>query len=338
MKHHQGLRLLTAIGAAILLMLPTVNSYAAPGYSVSVTPTSNLQSGGQITVTVDGLSGSLGVYASVCLASDSPNSIPTVCDMTATAWIANGRMGSTTSPAKLTVRSEFEGKVSPSASTTTAVNCTKQSCVLYVRGDHNNNTDYSLIRVIPLAFKSGGRVRIADSATASYGTTTLQPNQAGTLAYRTPIKLRVTTASGSPVTLTSLTPDCAVTGKTVTALKGVGVCAIAATTKGDAMYLPLTVNFPFYLRLATQTIHASWPTPLTRKVGSTLRIRGNAFKTNMEQPVTVTSASTTCQVRATDAGWTVTFSAVGDCVLTATAAAREGKWTSATSSQTYVSR
>lgn len=338
MKNRPALRLLTAIGTATMLISVGVTSHAATGYAVSVAPASNLQSGDQITVTVDGLSGSLGVYASVCLASDSPQSVPTVCDMTATAWIANGRMGSTTSPTKLTVRSEFEGKTSPSASTTTAVNCTKQSCVLYVRGDHNNNSDYSLIRVIPLNFKSGGRVRIADSATASFGTTTLQPNQAGTLTYRTPITLKVLTASLSAVTLTSLTPDCAVAGKTVTALKGVGVCAIAATTKGNAMYLPLSVNFPFYLRLATQSIHASWPTPITRKVGSTLRIRGNAFKTNMEQPVTVTTISPTCQVTATDVGWNVAFIAAGDCVLNASAAARDGKWTSATISKTYVAR
>ena len=328
-------RLLRALAAAALVAAGAASPANAAGYGVSVTPTTGLRSGDKVTVTVSGLSGTLGVYVSVCKAGPGAMDIPTICDQTSTQWVTSGAQGSVTSPVSMTVQSSFDGKASPSAPTTTTVNCLAEPCVVYARGDHNNRGDYSLIRVVPLAFAAGGRIRTADNATASYGTTTLQPNQAGQLNYRTPIYLRVATTSGAKATLSSLTPDCAVNGQVVTALKGVGVCAIAATTRGNNTYAPLSVNFPFYLNPAVQTISASWPKPATRKVGGSLAMRSSAFKSNMEQPVVLGTESAACTVATTSSGWSVRFIAKGACTVTASATAKQDKWSAASAATTY---
>lgn len=329
-------RLALTFAVVALVAASSLSPAHAAGYGVSVTPTAGLRSGDNVTVTVSGLSGNLGVYVSVCKAAAGPMDVPSICDQASTQWVTSGTPGSATSPVSITVQSSFDGKASPSAPTATTVNCLAESCVVYARGDHNNRGDYSLIRVVPLAFAAGGRVRTADSATASYGTTTLQPNQAGRLDYRTPVYLRVATKSGAKATLSSLTPDCAVNGQVVTALKGVGVCAIAATTRGNNTYAPLSVNFPFYLNPAVQTIAATWPKPSSRKVGGSLTLRSSAFKTSMEQPVALSTSDAACTVSATSGGWTVRFVAKGNCTLTAFAAEKQDKWTSATARTTYV--
>lgn len=329
----RSLRTVAALALASAAL--SAPGWAGPSYSVSATPTTALKSGSTVTVTVTGLAGSVGVYLSVCKAAATNAEVPSVCDQSTTQWVTAGTPGSATSPVSVTVQSAFEGKTSPSAPTTTSVDCVKESCVVYVRGDHNNRTDYSLIRVIPLTFTAGGKVRKADTATASYGTVTLQPNQAGQLAYRTPVYLNITTASGLNVTLSSLTPDCAVNGKVVTALKGTGVCAIAATTRGNISYSPLSVNFPFYLNPAVQTIKAAWPKPATKKVNGTMAIRTSAFKSSMEQPVILSTADAVCAVTTTSSGWTVRFLAKGNCTLTASAEGRQDKWLAASTTTTY---
>jgi hypothetical protein len=325
------LALLLCAGVMTAISPATADS----GYSASAAPTTGLRTGDTVTLTVSGLSGSLGVYASVCQAGATPMTIPTMCDQASTQWITSGAPGSTKSPAAITVQSAFDGKTSPSAATSTAVNCINTACVLYVRGDHNNSTNYSLIRTFPLTFTFGGRVRTPDTATARYGSTTLQPNQPGQLNYRTPLKLKVKALSGLTVTLTSLTPDCGVAGNVITALKGTGVCAIAATTKGSFAYAPLFVNFPFYLNPAQQTIQTKWSKPTARKVGTSVTIYASSFTTNMEQPVSLSTVSTSCTVVSTNNGWTLQFTSAGTCTVTARAEARADKWTAATASTSY---
>jgi hypothetical protein len=326
------------VASAVALAPATTSMAADNSYAVSATPTTGLKTGDTVTLSVAGLSGSLGVYASVCQAGQSPFDPPTLCDQSSTVWVTSGALGSSKSPTAITVRSAFDGKTSPSAATSTAVNCVTASCVIYVRGDHNNSGNYSLIRTVALKFTTGGLVKTPDTATATYGTVTLLPNQAGQLAYRTPIKLKIKSTSRLNVTLTSLTPDCAVNGNVVTALKGTGVCAIAATTKGSFAYSPLFVNFPFYLNPAVQTILARWPKPLTRKVGSTISIPATDFATNMEQPVTLSTSSANCVVASNANGWSVQFTGAGTCILSADADAKTGKWGSANATAIYTVR
>jgi len=291
----------------------------ADTYGVSVTPNTGLKAGDSVTVAVTGLSGTLGVYASVCKAGATQMDVPTPCDKTTEVWItATGGGGSTAGSATIVVNSSFE-----------TVNCLVDTCVVYVRGDHNNTTNYSLIRATPLTFVDGGTNRTKDTASATYGDVTLQANQPGNLLYRTPIHLIVTATSGLPVTLSSLTPDCAVDGTKVTALAGTGACAIAATTTGNVTYAPLSVNFPFYLHVARQKIVVRLATKSLR-VGRSLAIPRSAFRSNFGTTVRLAATtSTTCSLLATSTGWTLTAKRVGACKLRATAAAEPQKWDAA---------
>ena len=107
--------LLRAFAAAALTAAVATSPANAAGYGVSVTPTTGLKSGDKVTVTVSGLSGTLGVYVSVCKAGPGAMDIPTICDQTTTQWVTSGAQGSVTSPVPMTVQSSFDGKASPSA-------------------------------------------------------------------------------------------------------------------------------------------------------------------------------------------------------------------------------
>ena len=310
---------ITAIaGAAALVLMGATSAQAVP-YSVSATPTTGLHSGDAVTLTVDGLTGTVGVYASVCKAGATQMDTPTPCDNATTSWItAAGGGGSTAGAATFNVSSTFS-----------TVDCAVDTCVIYVRGDHNNTSNYALIRAIPLTFAAGGPVLTPDSATAIYGTTTLQPNQAGQLKYRTPIVLNVTATSGLPVTLSSLTGDCVVTGNVVSALIGNGVCAIAATTAGDATYAPLNVNFPFYVGLGEQKVRVGKFNHNLR-AGRALTIPNSTIKSSYDAAVLIKSSTpAVCSISKSPLGWRLNAKSAGVCVLKATSAASADLWTAA---------
>lgn len=300
--------------ASIALSLSGLTAAQATSYSVSVSPTENLKSGDTVTLTVSGLSGALGVYASLCKAGETMMDLPTICDEATNAWITGtGAMGSSVSPVQMTLSATFTDGADE-------VDCTVDDCVIYVRGDHNNMGDFSLIRAPQLFFVAGGAVRLVDSATATYGSTTLLPNQPGNLSYRMPITLNVVAGSGLPATLTSLTPDCTVNGNVVTALKGTGVCAIGATTAGDTNYRPLNVNFPFYLNKTTPTLTANWPSLKKVVKGQQIKLWRKWYATSLDQEVQVKSLTkSVCTIKNTAKSFQLTFKAVGTCTLQATA-------------------
>lgn len=308
----------TIISVLFLAVLGIAPAHAAT-YGATATPTSGLRSGDSVTLSVTGLTGTVGVYASVCKAGATQMDIPSPCDNATVSWITElGGGGSTAGSATFVVSSSFSG-----------VDCTVDTCVIYVRGDHLNSSNYALIRAIPLSFLTGGPVRTADTATATYGTTTLAPNQAGNLKYRTPITLTVVAESGLPVTLSSLTGDCVVTGNVVSALIGDGVCAIAATTSGNDTYAPLSVNFPFYVGLGDQSILVG---KFNRhlKAGRALTIPNSTIQSTFKDTVTLTSATpTVCQVKSVSGAWRLSAMKRGICTLQASAPASDKLWTAA---------
>lgn len=310
---------ITAIAGAAALVLMGATSAEAVPYSASATPTTGLHAGDSVTLTVEGLSGIVGVYASVCKAGATQMDTPTPCDPATTSWItAAGGGGSTAGAATFVVSSTFS-----------TVNCAVDTCVIYVRGDHNNTANYALIRAIPLTFAAGGPVLSADSAIAAYGSTTLQPNQAGQLKYRTPIVLNVTAASGLPVTLSSLTGDCVVTGNVVRALIGSGVCAIAATTAGNETYSRLNVNFPFYVGLGEQKIQIGKFNRHLR-AGRAVTIPSTTIKSTFGVDVAIVSNTpATCSIAKSPLGWRLIAKTAGVCSLSATGRESAGLWTAA---------
>ena len=312
-------RKLVAATAVAFITLSPLPSYAT-GYGVAVSPTSGLNSGDRITVTMSGLSGSLGVYASVCKQGATQMDTPAPCDAQSEMWITGtGAGGSSNGSASVAVSSTFSN-----------VDCTVDSCVVYVRGDHNNQNDFSLIRTVSLSFAVGGPSRTPDSATAAYGSVTLQPNQPGNLKYRTPITLVVSATSGLPVSLVSLTPDCVISGNTVTALIGSGVCAIGATTAGNDTYAPLGVNFPFYVHLGKQKIITTHFVRST-SVGKRFFIAATSIRSNFGANVKVrVSTPAVCSIKHDSKGWTITGITSGSCKVIAHARAKRNLWTGAT--------
>ena len=326
MKH--TMRALASALAVAGLLLGGTAAASAEGFTVTATPNTGVKAGDIITVTTTGLTGTVGVYASLCKAA-APGVAPTLCDpeQSHMAWITGtGAPGS----------SKDSGTISAVASFTasgTAVNCLVDACVVYVRGDHNNRTDYSLIRTVAIGFVAGtaAPVKKADVATALLNGIEIKANVPGQLQYRTPVELVVRAASGLPVTLQSLTPECSVNGTKVEALTGKGTCAIAATTAGNDSYAPFTaaVNFPFYLNPGYQQITSTFATQKVA-IGKPVTVAKATFASNMGEDVKLASSTPQrCTVKATASGWTISGVKTGVCKLVASAAAVADKFTAA---------
>lgn len=317
--------LATAAAVGTLLVGGTATASAAD--YVSVSPTTGVKAGDIITVTTTGLTGTTGVYASLCKAAASAQEAPKECDpdQTHMVWITGtGAQGSNKEVGKITAITSF------TATSGTKVDCLVDSCVVYIRGDHNNGSNYALIRAFPVAFAAGvgGPVKKADVATATLDGAAAKPNVPGTLYYRVPANLVVTAASGLAVTLKSLTPDCSVEGTKITALTGTGVCAIQAVTAGNDVYAAFTaaVNFPFYLKPAPQTIVAKLGVKKLT-VGKALAVKKAQVASNMEEAVSITSLTPrTCTVKETATGWTFTGKKPGVCKLQADSAGMLNKY------------
>lgn len=297
-------------------------------YTNSANTTTSLvgvAAGDSLTLSVTGLTSGQGVYASLCKAGASQMSTPTPCDpdQSHMTWITS---------------SSNSGSITAVQSFST-VDCLVDNCVIYIRGDHNNQSAYQLIRTVAVSFTSGGSVRLSDSATGTAGGMTMTPNVGHTLRYRTPITFNLTAASGLPITYTSLNANCAVVGNEVTALVATGVCAIGASTSGDSTYAPLDVNYPFYLSPARQQLTGSWPV-LPVKVGKKVNISKSRFQSSLGLDVAIRSLTPKkCVVTETRTAYQIKGVSTGTCTLYAYVLAdRQGRWNSATKQQNFVVR
>lgn len=327
------LRSLAVLAAAALVAASGPTSASAATITVSATPTSGVHSGDKISVTVTGMDAGVGVYAILCKAPASQTAAPECAtDQSQQAWITNdGSPGSSKDTGSLTALSTFTSKNG------VKVDCLVDSCVIYTRGDHQgaNSKDYSLIRVVTLSFVAGAPaapVKKADVATALLNGIEIKANVPGNLTYREPVELVVRAASGLPVTLKSLTPDCAVDGTKVTALKGAGTCAIAATTAGNDTYSAFSaaVNFPFYLQLATQRLTSTVTLKKVVFPGKGSNIKASQLVSNMAEAVALTSTTPgICRIKTAAWGWTVVGLWPGTCDIVASAAGDASRYTSA---------
>lgn len=300
----------------------TTNTITLDMTSMTMPTVPALQTGDSITLRVTGLTGSQGIYASICKADVTSSTKTTLCDTDQAhmAWINAGGSPGSSSPST--------GGTFPVSAAFQSVDCTVVACVIYVRADHLNTGDGSLTRKINVSFNPGGSSSTPDTVTGTAGGDTMTANVPHDLRYQTPITFDLSTASGLPVTLTSLTPDCAVNGFVVTALAAEGVCAIGVTTAGNGTYAPVNINYPFYLKPAIQTLSGKFPKVTTFVVGHTFVIKRNRFTSSLDQTVYVRSNSRTiCVVNTTAKGWTVKAVAAGTCYLTASSNAdASGKW------------
>jgi hypothetical protein len=294
----------------------------------------SVQAGDVLTLKVSGLSGSEGVYVSVCSSAVTSATKSTLCDPSQAhmAWItADGAQGSS---------AQATGGNISVADTFGEIDCKTTACVLYVRGDHNNSSAYQLTRKIDLTFTSGGIVKTDDGVTGTAGTFTMTPNVAHDLTYRTPVTFSLTATSGLAVSLASLTPDCTVVGNVVTAIAGETVCAIAATTVGNDTYNALNVNFPFYTHSLGQKVSIAWPSLATLKSKGLATF--NRVKTNVDVYPTLTSSTPkVCKVSVTGMKWKISALKPGTCTIKVASAADltlAKRWTALAAQHTYVLR
>jgi hypothetical protein len=304
-----------AISAALALIGTTgVSPASAATFSWSSQPLTNLNPEG---VVIHGGFASFpsksGLYLQECAAPATAGERPTNCvDL---AWVtSSGAQGSTSYKGDIsfTLKSKFNGK-------TGAVDCSLVQCGLFFRLDHLASTDTSEDTFMPITFAATSTPLTTlkvDSISLSLNGVSLTKNVPVNLGYRAAGKITATSSSGLPVTLASATPDCTYLNGTITALKGAGVCALNASTLGNAQYDAARANFPFILIPGTQTISIK---KYQLKRGATKALPAT---TNFGTDVTYTSNTKGCRVELN------IINAVSgkSCVLKATAPAKAGMW------------
>lgn len=209
-----------------------------------------------------------------------------------------------------------------------SVNCLVQGCGLFFRMDHTSPTNFSEDRFMALTF-TGQVVKPLDEITTKVNGVVLTAAGAN-LPYKTPTKLEISTKSGTAVTI-KVTGDCSITGMTITALKGSGLCDVAVTSMGNASYTGVTVHYPMTMVPGVQTISFNPPKQI---VGTKLLFLGKAT-TNMGEKPTITAApSNVCALKSVGANIMVVAKSKGTCTITITAPAKEGWYTALNKSYT----
>ena len=229
----------------------------------------------------------------------------------------------TVSSADQTWVSTSQGATSPSGDIKVKVSgafatadCSKDICGIFVRYGHESGgaTNTSEDQFFPITFKAGSAAPAlpSDVITVTIDGVAISGQTPGTLTYRTPKTIVVTTTSGAAFTVTSSTPDCSATGNLIEALKGAGICDFAVKSEGNAMYAAKTSHFPFNLALGVQKVDNKVS---TLKVGKSASL---AAITNFGEKVTYTSSTAkNCSVKSGK----VTTLKIGACVIKASAPA-----------------
>jgi hypothetical protein len=260
-----------------------------------------------------------GVYVLECLNSVVAGQTGTQCDTTNQIWVSNST-GATFKPVGQDIVLVVVGAV---AGTT----CGSDKCSIFVTRDHEAPTDRSEDQLIPISFLAGSvtPTKPKDAITASINGKALSTQQPGTLAYRTPVTINATGASGGVVTFGSSTPDCTVVNGIITALKGAGQCDITVSTPETSGTQATTAHFPFYLALGKQTIAFS---KIAVKVGGTVKLPGI---TNFGETPTYATSSKNCSIK----GSVLKALKKGTCLVTAKAPGSGTLWSATSVKQAF---
>lgn len=304
------------VGAAAVLVSLTSVGAASAATSVVGGPYTNLNpAGATIRLQLSNFPTSSGLYIRECLITvDRPASDQ--CNAASQVWIST-RPGATFKPTdviSINVLGAFG-----------SVNCLTQNCGLFFQVDHtaaDPTNDKSEDRFIPISFTSSSTPTLPqDEITTKANGVALASNSVGTLAYRTPTKLDISTKSGTAATVKVYGDACTVQGITVTALKGTGQCDIAVSSAGNASYSAVTVHYPVNLTLGVQNVLFTVPKQI---VGSKLLFTSKAVTNMGEKPVVTISPSNLCSLKTVGVNKMVVAKATGTCTVTITAPGRDG--------------
>jgi hypothetical protein len=196
--------------------------------------------------------------------------------------------------------------------TSGVTDCSKVECALWAQFDGAsgsfNVTDEDQY-ISSLSFAAATTAALpTDNISASINGVALSSTAPGTLAYRAPVTVVVTTGSGLPATILSSTPDCSVKGNVIEALKVVMAgCDFAISTQGNSTTAGKTVHFPFMITQGVQTVTQK----VTKlKIGKIVNL---VAQSNFGEGVAYKSLTKKiCTVK----GITVVGLKAGDCSLT----------------------
>jgi hypothetical protein len=274
--------------------------------------------GATITVTLADTPTIAGMYIQQCQITTAGTRPTTAqCNPAAQLWITDSGQGNFKFKDTITVNvQESFGTIS----------CSTVACGLFFRLDHTAPTNFSEDRFIPISFTGSSAALPTDELTVKIGDAALTANRPSDLAYRTPVTLSVTTKSGIAATAKAVGDNCTVTGLVVTALKGAGDCVVAVTSPGNTAYASFTANYPFTLKLGTQSVALALPAAV--KVSKSIVLAPSTLVSSMGERVKITGTSAKfCTVTLAKKGYTLMAKKAGTCTLTVTAPARNGLFT-----------
>lgn len=319
------MKYLRLLSAAVLAMSALVASASSASAAVTVVggPYTNLKAAGDtVRLTLTNFPTTAGMYIQQCLNTGTVRPTAAQCNPASQVWVTTANVGTfkPTDTIAIPVVAKFG-----------AVDCSTATCALFFRLDHTAPTDLSEDRFINISFAAAtGTSLPLDEITAKINGVTLAPNTVGSLAYRTPVTLVVTTKSGATTTLKVYGDACTSTGMTVTALKGSGQCDIAVTSPGTASYAGVTAHYPVNLTTGVQSLALNLPKQL---VGTKLLFTSKTLTNMGEKPKVVVSPSNVCALKTTGVNTMLVAKSKGTCTVTVTAPARDGLYNAL--NQTY---
>ena len=233
--------------ALIASLLMPVSAQAAETKFVGG-PLTNLESqGATINITLSNVPAKGGLYIQQCVEAPA-GTRPSVCNKAVELWISSAR-GASFLPTD-TIKFKPTGSY---VSGTTTVDCTVAKCGIFMRFDHTVASDLSEDQFIPLTFKAataGATTLPVDEITATINGIPVSTRAPATLSYRQFATLSAVSKAGAALSYSSLAPACAINGTEITPLTGVGECAIAVTSAGNANASTITAILPIRLTLA----------------------------------------------------------------------------------------
>lgn len=176
------------------------------------------------------------------------------------------------------------------------------------------------------------------SLTPTTSTLAWVPNAGYVLRNGSSVTFNAKSNSGLMVSLAS-TGTCAVSGYTISAKAGTGVCVVNAATQGNANYLPATQTNTIALAAGYQTVAPKAPVSGSRLVRNRwYRLADPGLLTNVGRPVTwvKTYGGSRCTLSVNAAGAVVfKMRRAGTCKVAARAASLPGMWLALNKSYTY---
>lgn len=242
-------KVVTAVALMVSILMPAQAQAAEAKFTTS--GLTNLDSPAAIQINFTTFPTKGGLYIQQCLEA-AAGTRAVICNKAVELWISSARGASFLPTAAITFK--------PAARFTSGssnIDCTVDKCGMFMRYDHTVGGDLTEDQFFPLSFKAvaPGTVTIAaDVITATINGVAFGTSAPYTLGYRETVSVVAVSKAGATLTYASLTPECALNGTQVTALKGTGLCSIAITSAGNATGAGLTTQFPIRLSLGTQKI------------------------------------------------------------------------------------